>query len=158
MWAVHTTVIIADRREARSELGTALWVTKWHAVIFDHLLRFPTVPTATPCTCWLSHYGRMMSCSCSGGATLCRWNDSQWSIWCHLIHAGSTWMFLPGRRAGFHNFWASRVLSTATGVLDFTRLCAYRLGPSLGGTIRRACLYSPFTGNIKVYIDPLKDI
>ena len=73
VWAVHTTVIIAaDRREARSELGTALCVTQAGAVDFAHLLRFPTAPTAAACACWLSQYGRMMPCSRSGGATLGR--------------------------------------------------------------------------------------
>ena len=43
VWAVHTTVIIAaDRREARSELGAALGDPESDAVIFAHLLRFPT--------------------------------------------------------------------------------------------------------------------
>ena len=70
---MHTTVIIAaDRREARSELGAALGDPQSDVLFFVHLLRFPTAPTAAACTCWLSHYGRMMSCSRSGGATLGR--------------------------------------------------------------------------------------
>ena len=73
VWAVHTTVIIAaDRREARSELGAALGDPQWDVLFFAHLLRFPTNLFLYPRACWHSHYGRMMSCSRSGGATLGR--------------------------------------------------------------------------------------
>ena len=71
--AVRTTVIMAaDRREARCELGTTLCVTQAGAVDFAHLLRFPTDLLQPACACWRFHYGRTMSCSRSGGATLGR--------------------------------------------------------------------------------------
>ena len=73
VWAVHTTVIIAaDRREARSELGAALGDPQSDVLLFAHLSRFPTNLLLYACACWRSHYGRTMSCSRSGGATLGR--------------------------------------------------------------------------------------
>ena len=39
------------------------------------------------------------------------------------MRASSNWMFWAGRGAGFHDFSASLVLSSAKEVLDFSRLC-----------------------------------